>query len=46
MGVKYTKPLVEVDESAVNPLISPKYPVGHLAALPGRKGRRALAFYV
>jgi hypothetical protein len=30
----------------VNPLISPKYPVGELATMPGRKGRQALAFYV
>jgi hypothetical protein len=30
----------------MNPLISQEYPVGDRAAMPGRKGRQALVFYV
>jgi hypothetical protein len=42
----YKKFLAEVDESPLNPLISLKYPVGALPAMPSRGGRQALAFYV
>jgi hypothetical protein len=46
MGFNHTKSLAEVDEGAVNPLISLKYPVGHSAALPGRKAGGRWLFYV
>ena len=35
-----------VDEGAMNPLISPKYPVGEQTAMPSRGGGQSLAFYV
>jgi hypothetical protein len=45
-SVVCTKEVYEVDERTGNPLISLKYPVGDLAAMPSRKGRQPLAFYV